>query len=101
MSPLFEGLQSDKHRNLKTLEELVLIATDFIYDVNSKKSTSSSSSSATTSISSGHSQEDSLNRSASPFITVVQQPRSSFEDYHEVNVFFLSQFHPRTTKKCL
>lgn len=69
MTPLFEGLQSDKNRNLKTLEELVLISTDFIYDVNSKKSTSSSASSS-------HSSNE--ERSSSPF------PRSSFEDYHEV-----------------
>jgi hypothetical protein len=90
LSPLFEGLQSDKHRNLKTLEELVLISTDFIYDVNSKKPTSSSVTN-----SSGNSQED-LNRSASPSLPSVPR-RSSFEDYHEVRSFNINHyfFHER------
>ncbi|CEP11505.1 hypothetical protein [Parasitella parasitica] len=74
LSPLFEGLQSDKHKNLKTLEELVLISTDFIYDVNSKKSTSN-----TSFTSSNNSNEE--NRPASP----SPVSRSSFEDYHELN----------------
>jgi hypothetical protein len=33
LGPLFEGLQADKSRNLKSLQNLVLIATNFIYDV--------------------------------------------------------------------
>lgn len=87
LSPLFEGLQSDKIRNLKTLEELVLTATDFIFDVKSKTATSNSGSSSGISqtssgnISSNNSHEDQSIRSASPF------PRSSFEDYHEVSVY--------------
>jgi hypothetical protein len=77
LGPLFEGLQSDKIRNLKTLEELVLTATEFIYDINSKSKSSSSHSI--------NHQED-LHRSPSPF------PRSSFEEYHEVS--FLLKYQP-------
>ncbi|CAO3674391.1 unnamed protein product [Rhizopus stolonifer] len=33
LAPLFEGLESDKHRNLKALEKLVLAATEFIYNI--------------------------------------------------------------------
>lgn len=87
LSPLFEGLQSDKIRNLKTLEELVLTATDFIFDVKSKTTTSSSGSSSgisqtsSSNISSNGSHEDQSVRSASPF------PRSSFEEHHEVSIY--------------
>ncbi|KAL9559481.1 hypothetical protein MBANPS3_000397 [Mucor bainieri] len=81
LSPLFEGLQSDKHRNLKTLEELVLISTDFVYDVNSKKSTSN-----TSFTSSNNSSEDTRPVSPSPM------SRSSLEDYHELNNERLSYY---------
>ncbi|KAK4511850.1 Invasin CotH7 [Mucor velutinosus] len=81
LRPLFEGLQSDKHRNLKTLEELVLISTDFVYDVNSKKSTSN-----TSFTSSNNSSEDARPVSPSPV------SRSSFEDYHELNNERLSYY---------
>jgi hypothetical protein len=77
LSPLFEGLQSDKHRNLKTLEELVLISTDFVYDINSKKSTSSTSS--------NHS-NISEERASSPAPMPLPR-RCSFEDYHEVYTY--------------
>ncbi|CAO0793127.1 unnamed protein product [Mucor circinelloides] len=81
LSPLFEGLQSDKHRNLKTLEELVLISTDFVYDVNSKKSTSN-----TSFTSSNNSSDETRPVSPSPM------SRSSFEDYHELNNERLSYY---------
>jgi hypothetical protein len=38
LAPLFEGLESDKHRNLKALEELVLTATEFIYNIDTESS---------------------------------------------------------------
>ena len=78
MSPLFEGLQSDKNRNLKTLEELVLISTDFVYDVNSKKPTSN-----TSFTSSNNSSDENRPVNLSPI------SRPSFEDYHEVNTYKL------------
>ncbi|KAL9542154.1 hypothetical protein PS6_009944 [Mucor atramentarius] len=81
LSPLFDGLQSDKHRNLKTLEELVLISTDFVYDVNSKKSTSN-----TSFTSSNNSSDETRPVSPSPM------SRSSFEDYHELNNERLSYY---------
>ena len=34
LSLLFEGLQSDKMRNSKTLDDLVLTAIEFMYDIN-------------------------------------------------------------------
>jgi hypothetical protein len=60
-------------RNFKTLEELVLTATEFIYDINSKSNSSSSNNSI------NGRENPSVTRSPSPF------PRSSFEEYHEVS----------------
>ncbi|KAG2198112.1 hypothetical protein INT46_000888 [Mucor plumbeus] len=81
LSPLFEGLQSDKNRNLKTLEELVLISTDFVYDVNSKKPTSN-----TSFTSSNNSSDENRPVNLSPI------SRPSFEDYHELNNERLSYY---------
>ncbi|KAI9469011.1 MAG: hypothetical protein EXX96DRAFT_612687 [Benjaminiella poitrasii] len=73
LGPLFEGLQSDKGKNLKNLEELVLIATRFVYGLNVNTPMLNSKA------------EDSA-------VSLNTTSYSSFDDYHELNHERLSYY---------